>query len=220
MITCTVLRSASQILHSTVSAAHCHIYHADFRWTRRRTPVKWAPTGHQFYWPSRAILRYELCECPPSDRTYWQYGVRRPTSSGDSECSFTVLQVMAPLLTAISPKVLAQQGNQSQLQLDGRRTPGNTQHVPIAPGPPWLEQYAPAFPVRPPPLSSRARTAFLTPPLATGSTQRPPPQPRSSSSQRSRAVSRKSQPCKSWNSSGRRAQKSRGSLPPQPWLTC
>jgi hypothetical protein len=66
---------------------------------------------------------------------------------------------MAPLLTvtAISPKVLAQRGNQSQLQLDGRRTPGNTQHVPIAPGPPWLEHYAPAFPVRPPPLSSHAR---------------------------------------------------------------
>jgi hypothetical protein len=59
---------------------------------------------------------------------------------------------MPPLLTAASPKVPAeQQGNQSQLQFDGHRTPVNTQYIPIAPGPPRLEQHAPAIPVHAPP---------------------------------------------------------------------
>jgi len=41
-----------------------------------------------------------------------------------------------------------QQVNQSQRQLDGDRTPGLTQYIPmpVAPGPPWLEQHALAIP--------------------------------------------------------------------------
>ncbi|KAH9992926.1 hypothetical protein BJV77DRAFT_1067499 [Russula vinacea] len=39
-----------------------------------------------------------------------------------------------------------QQRNQNQFQFDGNRTPGNPQYIPIAPGPPRLEQHAPAIP--------------------------------------------------------------------------
>ena len=88
-----------------------------------------------------------------------------------------------------------QQGNQGQRQSDGYHTPGITQYIPIAAGPPRLEQYVPAVPVRvlPPSLSLRVHTAFLTVLLSAGA-QRPPSRSRSSSSQHSRAVSRKSQP--------------------------
>ena len=55
---------------------------------------------------------------------------------------------MPLLLTKASLKGPAEQGNQSQRQIDGRRTPGITQHIPIGPGPPWHEHYAPAIPVR------------------------------------------------------------------------
>ena len=52
---------------------------------------------------------------------------------------------MPPLLTMAVPKGLGQR------QLDaGHPTPGEiTQYIPISPGPPPLEQYAPAIPVRP-----------------------------------------------------------------------
>jgi hypothetical protein len=171
IIPCRVLRSASQAYYTTVPTAHV-IYHTVFGWTRPRTLVKWASIGYQFHWPLRAfkLPRYELYECPPSDKIHWQYGVRQPTSSSDSEYPFTVF--MPPFLTQASPKVPAeQQGNQSQVQFDGHRTPGNTQYIPIGPGPPRLERHAPAIPVCPPSLSSRARTAFLTAPLTTGSAQ-------------------------------------------------
>ncbi|KAH9992928.1 hypothetical protein BJV77DRAFT_410473 [Russula vinacea] len=77
----------SHSLPSNVLTAYDYMHSAQTLGDPTTNSVKWAPTGHQFYWPSRAILRYELCECPPSDRTYWQYGVRRPTSSGDSPCA-------------------------------------------------------------------------------------------------------------------------------------
>lgn len=72
---------------------------------------------------------------------------------------------MPPLLMATSPKGPAEQGNQSQLerQLDGDRTPGITQYIPIAPasGPPRVGQYAPVIPVRVPPLLFLAVQPFL-----------------------------------------------------------
>jgi hypothetical protein len=58
---------------------------------------------------------------------------------------------MSPLLTVSVPKDLGQhQWDQSQRQLDADHpTPGVTQYdIPIYPGPPPLEQYAPAIPVR------------------------------------------------------------------------
>jgi hypothetical protein len=58
---------------------------------------------------------------------------------------------MPPLPTVAVPKDLGQQhrGNESQRQLDAdHATPGITQYIPIHPGPPPLEQYAPAIPVR------------------------------------------------------------------------
>jgi hypothetical protein len=56
----------------------------------------------------------------------------------------------SPLLTVAVPKGLEQRrGDQSQRQLDaGHPTPGITQYIPIDPGPPPLEQYAPVIPVR------------------------------------------------------------------------
>ena len=66
------------------------------------------------------------------------------------------------------PKGLGQhQGNQIQRQLDaGHPTPGITQYVP---GPPPLERYAPAIPVRVvSPTPPRTYTIFLTAPLTTG----------------------------------------------------
>ena len=56
--------------------------------------------------------------------------------------------MISPLLTVASPKGPAERGNQSQPQLDGHRTPWITQCFPVAHGPPRLEQYAPAIPVR------------------------------------------------------------------------
>ena len=41
-----------------------------------------------------------------------------------------------------------EQGNQSQHQLGGQRTPRIVQGIPIVPGPPHLEQCAHAIPVR------------------------------------------------------------------------
>ena len=66
---------------------------------------------------------------------------------------------MSPLLTVSLPKGLGQHGgNQSQRQLDpDHPTPEITQYIPIDPGPPSLEQYHPAIPVRvvcPTPLPS------------------------------------------------------------------
>jgi hypothetical protein len=56
---------------------------------------------------------------------------------------------MSPLLTVASPKGPAEhQGYQGQRQLDGYRTPGMTQRIPIAAGPPFFGQYAPTIPVR------------------------------------------------------------------------
>jgi hypothetical protein len=59
---------------------------------------------------------------------------------------------MLPLLTVTVPnlKGLEQHlGSQSQRQLDANHpTLGITQYIPIDPGPPPLEQYAPAIPVR------------------------------------------------------------------------
>jgi hypothetical protein len=76
---------------------------------------------------------------------------------------------MHPLLTVAVPKGLGQhRGNQSQLQLDADHpTPGITQYVP---GPPPLEQYAPAIPVRvvSPTHLHCPHTIFLTAPLTTG----------------------------------------------------
>jgi hypothetical protein len=55
---------------------------------------------------------------------------------------------MLPLLTVAVPKGLGQhRGNQSQLDAD-HPTPGITQYIPIDPGPPPLEQFAPVIPVR------------------------------------------------------------------------
>ena len=54
--------------------------------------------------------------------------------------------------------------NRNQRQLDGDSTPGFPQYIPIAPGPPRLEQYTSAIPVRvlpPPPPLLPIRTAFL-----------------------------------------------------------
>jgi len=60
-------------------------------------------------------------------------------------------------------------GNQRPLDADNP-TPGITQYTPIDPGPPLLEQYAPAIPVRvvssiPRRSLPRAHTVFLTEPL-------------------------------------------------------
>jgi hypothetical protein len=57
---------------------------------------------------------------------------------------------MSPLLTVAVPKSLGQhRGNQGQYQLDADHpTPGITQYIPIDPGPPPPEHYAPAIPVR------------------------------------------------------------------------
>src|ERR1700679_48077 len=62
--------------------------------------------------------------------------------------------LMPPLLTVAVLKGL---GQQRQLDAD-RATPGITQYIPIDPGPPPFEQYAPAIPVRvvsPSPLPSK-----------------------------------------------------------------
>jgi hypothetical protein len=58
------------------------------------------------------------------------------------------------LTTASLKGPAEQQGNQGQRQPDGYHTPGITQYIPTAAGPPWLEQYVPAIPVRvsPPPF--------------------------------------------------------------------
>ena len=68
---------------------------------------------------------------------------------------------VSPLLTVALPKGLGQHlGNQSQRQLDADHpTPGIAQYIPIDPqaGPPPLEQFPPAIPVRlisQPPLPS------------------------------------------------------------------
>jgi hypothetical protein len=68
---------------------------------------------------------------------------------------------MLPLLTVVVPKGLGRyRGNESQGQLDAdsdHPTPGITQYIPIDPGPPPLEQYTHAIPVRvvsPTPLPS------------------------------------------------------------------
>jgi len=60
---------------------------------------------------------------------------------------------------------IVHRGNQCQRQLDtNHATPGITQYIPIHPGPPPLEQYAPAIPVRvvSPTLLPCAYTLFLT----------------------------------------------------------
>ena len=73
------------------------------------------------------------------------------------------------LIPASSKGPTEQQVNQSQRQLDGDRTPWPTQYIPmpVAPGPPRLEQHALAIPVRvlqpPHPIPSRGRnTPFLS----------------------------------------------------------
>jgi hypothetical protein len=55
-----------------------------------------------------------------------------------------------PLLTVAVQKGLGQhRGNQGQRQLDADQpTPGIIQYIPTDPGPPPLEQYVPAIPVR------------------------------------------------------------------------
>ena len=81
---------------------------------------------------------------------------------------------LSPLLTVAVPKGLGQhRGNQSQLEAD-HPAPGITQYIPIDPGPPPLEQYAPAIPVRvvsPTPLPSLCIYSFLTAPLTAGCAQ-------------------------------------------------
>jgi hypothetical protein len=87
---------------------------------------------------------------------------------------------MPPSLTVAVPKGFGQrQGDQRQRQLDvDHPTPGVTQYsIPIYPGPPPLEQYAPAIPVRvvSPTLSLPcANTVFLTAPLTAGGAQQLP----------------------------------------------
>ena len=71
-----------------------------------------------------------------------------------------------------SPKgTVQQQGNQGQRQFERHHTLGSTPRIPIAPGPPQLEQYPPAIPVRVllhPAVFSRVYTIILTAPLTVG----------------------------------------------------
>ena len=61
-----------------------------------------------------------------------------------------VYSLPTPFIDSCLSKGPAERGNlnQSQRQLDGHHTPGIAQGIPIAPGPPYLEQCAHALPVR------------------------------------------------------------------------
>lgn len=100
---------------------------------------------------------------------------------------------MSPLLTEALPKGPGEQGNRSQHQLDGHRLPEAIRYTPVIP----VRVLNLPFPHS---LSSHAYTTSLTEPLTAGGA----PQSRFFSSQYSRTVSRKSQPCTFWNFSRRR----------------
>ena len=134
-----------------------------------------------------------------------------------------VSSLYTPFVDSGFAKGPVEQGSRSQRQLDGHRTPGITQSIPIASGPPRLEQCDyPTIPVRVLPLSTPFFLACtyglsLIAPLTAGGAPSPNSRP---SLQYGRAVSRKSECCSSWDIGWRRPQKPRESLPAQPWLTC
>jgi len=113
------------------------------------------------------------------------------------------------LMVAVSKGPGGHQGIESQRQLDGHPTPGMTQCIPFAHGPPRLAYDAPAITVRvssPSPFS-RALTACLTVPLTIGCSLWRSPQSGTSPLQ-CRAFPRTSQRYIFRSSSHRRPQKS------------